>query len=117
MFILPSNRPIEFVPESFKDQDNPPIFLIQAPTKSLVLETQSLLAGASMIPEQSGNTLNTVMRLCLDNCVTGWKNIVDDTGKPIDFTKENFERLNNQDILMGIYLKIQELTAGTEKNE
>jgi len=57
------------------------------------------------------------MTRCLDECVVGWKNIVDESGANIPFTKENFELLNNSNILMELYLKVQEMTSGDEKND
>jgi len=117
MFILPSNRPIEFIPESYKEKSNPPIFLLKAPSKSLVIFTQSTLASVSINTDQSAEALNKVMITFLDECVVGWKNIVDENQKPLEFNEENFSLLNDQNILMEIYLKLQEMTMVTEKNE
>ncbi len=122
MFVLPTNKPIEYIPKQFKDIENPPIFLIKPPTKSTVLHIQALLANIALTSEESEERnftapLNESMNICLDQCIVGWKNIVDENNNPVEFTKDNFERLNNQDVLMDLYTKVQEYIGGIEKND
>lgn len=116
MFKLPSSKPIEYIPKRFRKEDNPPIFLVKAASKDLVLTAQSTLASVSMDKTEADIALLKVMRLCLTDCIVGWKNIYDEDDKIIDFTKENFERLNDQEILMELYLYIQDNSTGDEKN-
>ena len=87
MFVLPSEKPIEFVPSVCKDDKKPLTFLIKPPTKSLILQVQSSLAESSINTSSTGNNLNKVMNLCLDECIVGWKNCVDENNKPVEFTR------------------------------
>lgn len=117
MFKLPSNKPTEYIPKRFRKEDNPPIFLVKAASKDLVLTAQSTLASVSMDKAEADVSLLKVMQMCLSDCIVGWKNIYDEDGKIVEFNQENFERLNDQEILMELYLYIQDSANGEEKNE
>jgi len=117
MFKLPSTKPTEYIPKRFRKESNPPIFLVKAASKDLVLTAQSTLASVSMDKAEADIALLKVMRMCLTECIVGWKNIYDEDGNIIEFNKENFERLNDQEILMELYLYIQDTANGDEKND
>lgn len=117
MFKLPSNKPIEYIPKRFRKEDNPPIFLVKPASKDLVLSAQSTLASVSMDKAEADISLLKVMQMCLSECIVGWKNIYDEDGKIVEFNQENFERLNDQEILMELYLYIQDSANGDEKND
>ena len=121
MFILPTSKIIEYVPEQYKKLEKPLTFLIKPPTKSTVLQIQALLADVALTSDEETRSfakpLNESMNICLNQCVVGWKNVFDQDNNPVEFTPENFERMNNQDILMDLYTKVQEYIGGTEKND
>ena len=117
MYTLFSIEPIEFVPEKYKNDSNPLTFYYRPPSKSLTLRTQALLASVGLDNQRADDeTLSKLMNMTLSECVVGWKNVVDDKGNPVEFTKDNFERFNDSEVLIDLYSTIQAELAGSEKN-
>ena len=117
MYTLFSTKPIEFVPAKYKEHKNPITFIFNPPTRSLVLRTQALLAElgfASKTADES--TLGKLMNMTLEECVIDWKNVVDENGNPVKFSKETFNQFNDPEVLIDLYTAIQEAASGTEKN-
>jgi len=119
MFIL-TNSQKEFIPESEKEQEKPLTFIVNPPTRNIVLRLQEEMFKT--INNDDGEIsfkelpLAKIMELYLSECVIGWKNVSDEAGKEVPFSKEAFKQFNDVTILTELYNYIKELGEGTEKN-
>jgi hypothetical protein len=119
MFVL-TNTTKKFIPESQREEENPLAFLIKPPTKKVILDLQEEIFKNANIEtddlQASNIPLSNMINLYLDTCVIGWENVVDEAGKAIPFTKENFEFFSESTILIEVYNFCRELSESTEKN-
>lgn len=118
MFVLTTD-PIEFIPTKFKDSNTPLTFIVKPPTRLVALKLQDIILNSSNMSEKSEFVklpLTEVMLTYLDACVIDWKNVNDVSGKPVPFTKENFELFNDIEVITELFEFCRELTSGTEKN-
>jgi hypothetical protein len=121
MFVLTST-PKEFIPSTEKGKEKPLTFVIQPPTKKQVLEIQEALFQSLDLKadEQevslSSIPLATLMDAYINACVVGWKNVVDEEGNEVPFSRDNLEFFNDTTILMELYNFCKEMSEGSEKN-
>ena len=111
MFILTST-PKEFIPSTQKDNENPLTFIVVPPKRNTVLNLQETLLTHSVDNGEldvDSIPISQIMNTYLNDCVIGWKNVVDENNNPIEFTKENFELMNDISMLTELYQFIQEL--------
>jgi len=118
MFVI-TNTSKKFIPESQKNEENPLTFIIKPPTKKTILDLQEHIfknAGEGDNMSTDDIPLSIMINLYLDTCVIGWENVIDEDGKAIPFTPENFEFFNDSTILIEVYNFCRELTESNEKN-
>jgi hypothetical protein len=111
MFIL-TNSPKEFIPSSQKDKDDPLTFIVIPPKRQTVLGLQEILlssVGEDAELDMDKIPMSKIMEIYFNDCVIGWKNVVDSNNKPIEFTKENFQLINDIEMLTELYQFIQGL--------
>jgi len=112
MFILTDTEK-EFVPTSEKEADNPLTFVIIPPTRRTVLHLQEKLVS-SLDDDGELNPKNIpladLMDLYFDDCVIGWKNMMDASNNPVIFSKELFKKFNDGEILNELYTEIKGLS-------
>ena len=112
MFVL-TNSEKEFVPTSQKDKENPLTFLVIPPTRKVVLDVQEKMLkclGDDSELDVTKIPLADLMDSYLDVCVVGWKNVKDEKGNDVVFSKEVFKKFNDLEILTELYNFIRELS-------
>jgi hypothetical protein len=133
MYIL-SKGTRDFIPTSQRDQDSPITFQITPPTRKVVLQGQAMMQKAILksgvqLPTSTEDTLDIEAigldsiidhqseynDLMLDACVVGWKNVVDEDGNEIPFSKEVFKSFNDTLIIQELLAEIQEIKTLPEK--
>lgn len=94
-----SLKPVEYI-SKHDDPDNPTIWLIRGLTRLEWMEVENTLQSSEIVMDgdnikQIANKQNvgTVTKLLVDNGLVGWRNFLDEDGKEIPFTKENFDRI------------------------
>ena len=113
MFVL-TNSPKEFVPSSEKGKEKPLTFICIPPTRKAILDLQEMLVKSLSSTDFEGEEteevfdgvnlpISKMMELYLDVCVTDWKNVTDEKGNEIPFSKEIFKSFNDTVILMELY--------------
>ena len=121
MYVLTST-PKKFIPSTEANKENPLTFIVQPPTKKVVLDIQEALFKSLDVDSESTDISITsiplayLMNVYIDACVVDWENIVDEDGKKIPFSKEYLNKFNETNILMELYNFCKELTESTEKN-
>ena len=122
MLIL-QTKPIEFIPSKYKNEEKPVTFILQSPTFQTSLKIQRILAES--LPENATDkelkpenlkidTVELIKTVLLD-CIIGWKNVFyqDENGelKELEFTKENFMFVNDLEVILELYNKLNELSV------
>lgn len=133
MLVL-SNKPVEFIPESQKEEEKPVKFKVMPPTRETMMKLQALMQEtiSEQLAEGKGldeidsyslaiSNMTKANPILIDTCVIGWENVFtkDEEGNLVEmeFNIENLQYLIDQEILEELVNFIDSLSKVDEKNE
>lgn len=77
----------EYTPEGFEEESNPPVFVIRPPDEALKTKL-------SLMAERKADTDS--VDLVLNQCVIGWKNVLDAKGNESKFNRYKLRFIPNE---------------------